>query len=132
MGGSGRSLGDLDKNAFKVNPEDPADVSRKTCDEEGNALLQQLIDAVNSNGTGGGGTGGTSGVTCQKHVINLIEDQWIEVPHSFNNDVCSWRALDSNNCVIEIGFKYDPVSLKLEVCASASINNVLIVLEGEL
>ena len=31
MSNSNRNLGDLDKSAFKVNPDDPTDVSRKVC-----------------------------------------------------------------------------------------------------
>ena len=130
MSNSNRNLGDLDKSAFKVDPNDPTNVSRKICDEEGNALLQDILTALQN---GGGGTGGgTSGVTCQKHVLNLVANVWTEIPHSYNNDVCDFKAFDSNGCHIEIGFRYDPVTLKLEACVPVNLDNVLIVLEGEL
>ncbi len=49
MSNGTRNLGDLDRSAFKVNPEDPSDVSRKVCDTEGNALLQQIADNIGGN-----------------------------------------------------------------------------------
>jgi len=117
----------MDQQRFRIDDDGCVEVA--TTDSEGNVLLQGIIDAVNNINITGGGSGG---VTCQKHVLNLIANTWVEVPHTYSNDVCDWKALDTLNEEIGVSFRYDATSLKLEVCSKANINNVLIVLNGEL
>lgn len=128
MSRSTRNLGDLDKHAFKEDENDKTVVYRRVCDEAGNALLEDILEALQN----GGGTGGSGRMTCQKIPINLTADTWVCIPHSYNNDVCDWKILDSNNNEFEICWRYNPTTLKLEAMSNADINNALIVLEGEL
>lgn len=128
MSNSNRSLGDLDKHAFKEDEDNKGVVYRRVCDEAGNALLQQIADSL---ANGGGGPGGTTGVTCQRHVVNLVANNDIIIPHTFNNEVCDFKAFDSLGNEIEIGFKYNANTLELKACASVDVENVLIIVEGE-
>ena len=49
--GDSRNLGDLDKGAFKVDPDDKKIVYRRVCNESGDALLQQIIEELGGEPT---------------------------------------------------------------------------------
>ena len=100
------------------------DVAKRVFDPCTIAKLQEVIDAINNIEGGGGG-----GIKCQELVLDLTANTWVNVPHTFLTKVCDVKTYDT------LGNEIDIVSRKsgivLELCSTADIMNVLVIVEGE-
>lgn len=116
------SIASADKATFTRDCNDK--VAKRVTDECALAKLEEIRQAIINNPGGGGG-----GIECQELVIDLTADTWVAVPHTFTSKVCDVKTYDT------LGNEIDIVSRKsgigLELCSTADIMNVLVIVEGE-
>lgn len=114
-----------DRNAQSYVEDCEGKVARRVSDPCALAKLQEVVDAIeNLEITGGGG-----GIRCQELVVDLTANTWVNVPHTFTSKVCDVKTYDTNGNEIDIVSRRN--GIVLDLCSTADIMNVLVIVEGE-